>query len=230
MPEQDAAAVAAAAAAAAAPAEGAKPSEAVAGAAAAADKSTPKEEATLLGGEGKKDGDDPAKAAAAVAEAAKVIPEKYEIKAPEGMTVDAKMLEAITPIFKELGISQEGAQKLADVYAPYINQMVEAQRTQAVADFGKMIGEWKDQTTKELGANGQAELAHAAKFIDKFGGQELRQVLNETGLGNHIAVVKAFIAAGKAIANDSFPDSSSKGKTLDTVEQKAEALFPTSKQ
>jgi hypothetical protein len=212
-----------AAAAAAAPVEG-KPAEAVADAAKAAAESAPKEDATLLGEDGKKDG------VTVTPEAKPVVPEKYSIKPPEGMTIDQAMLDKITPVFKELGISQEGAQKLADVYAPQINQMIEAQRKEAVDAFGKMVGEWKDQTVKELGVGHEKELAHAAKFIDKFGGPELRQVLNETGLGNHIAVVKAFIAAGKAIANDSFPDSGKKVQPLDTEESKAQALFPSTKQ
>jgi hypothetical protein len=182
-------------------------------------EASPKEDATLLGKEEAKEEKAPV-----------VVPEKYEIKVPEGMTVDAKMLDVLTPVFKELNISQEGAQKLADTYAPYINQLVETQKTTAVAEFGKMVGEWKAETIKELGNDHAKEIGHAGKFIDKFGGPELRQVLNETGLGNHIAVVKAFIAAGKAIATDSFPDSNLKGKQLDTEEAKAGALFPSMKQ
>ena len=224
MPEQDAAQTVAAAAA-AAPVAG-KPAEVVADAAKIAAESEPKEEATLLGEEGKKD-------AVVAPPENKVIPEKYDLKIPEGMTLDQVMLDKITPVFKELGLTQEGAQKLADVYAPYISQMMETQQKSAVGEFNKMVGEWKAQTTQELskdGAKSEVELAHAAKFIDKFGGPELRQILNETGLGNHVAVVKAFVKAGKAIASDSFPDSSQKGKPLDTMEAKAEALYPTSKQ
>ena len=221
MPEVDAT-QAVAAAATAAPAVS-KPSEAVADAAKTVAEESPKEDATLLGDEGKKDG------VVATPEVKAVVPEKYEIKAPEGMTVDQGLLDTVTPIFKELGISQEGAQKLADAYAPQVSKMLESQKQEAINGFQKMVTEWKDQTTKDLGANGAKELAHAAKFIDRFGGTELRQVLNETGLGNHPIMVKAFIAAGKAIANDSFPDSSNKGKSLDTEDAKAATLFPTQK-
>ena len=44
-----------------------------------------------------------------------VIPEKYEFTMPEGRELDVEMVEKVTPLFKELKISQEGAQKLADL-------------------------------------------------------------------------------------------------------------------
>ena len=223
MPDETLAAQPATPAAAAAPVE-TKPAEALVEGGAKAAESTPQEEATLLG---KEEGKDAAPATPVV------VPEKYEIKAPEGMSIDQAALDKFTPVFKDLKISQEGAQKLADAFAPYVNQLVQTQQQQAVGEFGKMVGEWKDQTTQELSKDGsrpEAELAHAAKFIDKFGGPDLRQILNETGLGNHIAVVKAFIAAGKAMANDNFPDSGKKAVPLDTEEAKAKALFPTMKE
>lgn len=224
MPEpiiEDAAKVAAAAAA--APVEGA-PAVAVADAAKAAAESAPKEGATLLGDDGK------SKEGVTATPDVKVVPEKYEVKLPEGLTLDQNLMDKMTPVFKKHSLTQEVVQELADVYAPEINTMMENQRAQAVAEFQKTVSEWKDQTVKELGAEHAKELSHAAKFIDKFGGPELRSVLNDTGLGNHPILVKAFIAAGKAIGNDSFPDSSKKGVVLDTDEAKAATLFPSQKQ
>jgi len=204
----------------------ASPAESVASATEKPAESTAQgEEQTLLGKEEGKPEERPAEVKPEV-----VVPEKYDLKVPEGMTLDQAMLDKISPVFKELKISQEGAQRLADVYAPYIKEMVEQSRTTAVGEFNKMVGDWKAETTKELskdGAKSEQELAHAAKFIDKFGGPELRQVLNETGLGNHIALVKAFIKAGKAIANDSFPDSTKRDVKDDSEEAKAKRMFPS---
>lgn len=212
-----------AAAAAAAPVEG-KPSEAVADAAKTVAESTPKEEATLLGEDGKKEG------VTVAPEVKAVVPEKYEIKAPEGMTIDQATLDVITPVFKELGISQEGAQKLADAYAPQISKMIEAQRTEALKAYDTMTNEWKEQTVKELGADHQKELAVAAKALDKFGTPGLRQLLNDTRTGNHIEMVRFMINVGKAISNDSFPDSGRKSAGIDTDEGRAATLFPSNKQ
>jgi hypothetical protein len=41
----------------------------------------------------------------------------------------------------------------------------------------------------------------------EFGGDELKQVLNESGLGNHPALFKAFAKIGKAMSEDTFVKS-----------------------
>lgn len=224
MPEQDVTAVAAAATA--APVE-TKPAEVVADAAKTATAAEAKEEATLLGEGGeKKDG-------AAVAPEAKVVPEKYEIKAPEGMELDPQMVETFTPVFKKHGMTQEAAQELSDTLVPQITRLIENQQQAAVAEFNRMGEEWKSQTNKELSADGKdpkVEIAHAGKFLEKYGDAEARQVFNDTKVGNHPAIVRMIVKAGKAIANDSFPDSGKKGKSIETDADRAAVLFPSMKQ
>lgn len=132
-------------------------------------------------------------------------PESYEaFDVPEGMEIDTALVEKISPVLKEVGLSQENAQKLVDAYAPYIQQQVDAQQGKVVSDWDKQVDDWKAETTKELGAMFKEDLGIAAKFIDKFGSPELRDVLNQTGLGNHPELVKAFVKAGKAISEDIF--------------------------
>lgn len=150
-------------------------------------------EGTLLGGEEN-------------GENTNVAPENYEaFNIPEGMEMDTALVEEISPVLKEVGLSQENAQKLVNVYAPYVQQQIEAQQAAVVSDWNKQVEDWKAETTKELGATFKEDLSIAGKFIDKFGSPELRNVLNKTGLGNHIEIVKAFRNAGKAISEDSFP-------------------------
>ena len=43
------------------------------------------------------------------------VPEKYEFNMPEGRELDSEMVEKFTPVLKDLKISQEGAQKLAEL-------------------------------------------------------------------------------------------------------------------
>ncbi len=135
----------------------------------------------------------------------KVVPEKYEFKVPEGMTLDTALVDKLTPVLKELGISQSAAQKLMDAYAPHIAEQFKAQQKSLDDGWNKIKSDWKNETTKLLGAEPAKELAHAAKFINKFGTPELRQMLNDTGVGNHPEMVKIMIAAGKAISEDAMP-------------------------
>ena len=44
-------------------------------------------------------------------------PKRYELSAPEGFPIDAEALELATPIFQELGLSNDQANKLMPVAA-----------------------------------------------------------------------------------------------------------------
>jgi len=158
---------------------------------------TEKEESTMLGEEAKEE-------KSSIAEV--VVPEKYEFKVPEGMEVDAKLVETITPIFKDLKLNQEQAQKLVDAYAPYVKNQIEAQQQKAIGEYKTIVNEWKTATQKDLGADADKKLAVAAKAINKFGTPELRELLNETGVGNHKALVNFMINVGTLISEDSFAE------------------------
>lgn len=145
----------------------------------------------------------------------KTVPEKYELKVPEGMTLDTALMEKMTPLFKEIGVTQEQAQKLADAYAPYVKAQVEATQKAAMDNFKAITDGWKTDTLKILGAEPDKAMAPAAKFLNTFGTPALREMLEETGLGNNPELVQAFIKAGKAIGTDSFADANNQSTGAD---------------
>jgi len=201
-----------------------KPADAVADAAKSVDEAeevetalAAKEEAAK---EEKKDG---------IAPPAKIVPEKYEIKAPEGLTIDDKAMEKFTPVFKELGLSQVDAQKLVDAYAPYMKEIMEARQQENLKVFKDMVAEWGESAKKEQGADYSKKLSVAAKLTDKFGDPEFREMLNETGVGNHPAMIRFMIKVGNQFAQDSLADSGMK-KSDDGLEAAAKKLFPTMNQ
>ena len=61
---------------------------------------------------------------------------------------------------------------------------------------------WIQQTQDLLGDKWQEEVSRAVRAADIFGGPELRQLLEETGLGNHPAIVRTFVQVGKRIRED----------------------------
>ncbi len=63
---------------------------------------------------------------------------------------------------------------------------------------------WAQQTRAMLGEKWQEEVSHAVRAADRLGGPQLRQLLEETGLGNHPAMVRAFAQVGKRMAEDVF--------------------------
>ncbi|MDX7275493.1 peptidase [Serratia marcescens] len=126
-------------------------------------------------------------------------PEKYELSAPEGQELDANALAVFEPIAKELGLSQEQAQKLVDIYPQIQQQQAEAWSKQ-VADWGEQV-----KADKEIGGDKfNASVGAAQRALDQFGNTELREYLNASGLGNHPALVRFCAKVGKAMAEDTF--------------------------
>lgn len=126
-------------------------------------------------------------------------PEKYEFSAPEGQELDANALAVFEPIAKELGLSQDQAQKLVDIYPQIQQQQAEAWSKQ-VADWGEQV-----KADKEIGGDKfNASVGAAQRALDQFGNTELREYLNASGLGNHPALVRFCAKVGKAMAEDSF--------------------------
>lgn len=126
-------------------------------------------------------------------------PEKYEFSAPEGQELDANALSVFEPIAKELGLTQEQAQKLVDIYPQIQQQQAEA--------WSKQIAEWGEQVKadKEIGGDKfNASVGLAQRALDQFGNPELREYLNASGLGNHPALVRFCAKVGKSMAEDSF--------------------------
>lgn len=126
-------------------------------------------------------------------------PEKYEFTPPEGQELDANALAVFEPIAKELGLSQEQAQKLVDIYPQIQRQQAEAWSKQ-VADWGEQV-----KADKEIGGDKfNASVGAAQRALDQFGNPELREYLNASGLGNHPALVRFCAKVGKAMAEDTF--------------------------
>ena len=51
-------------------------------------------------------------------------PESYtDFSVPEGHTLDAAAIESATPLFRELGLSQDQAQKLVDFYSTQVGKI-----------------------------------------------------------------------------------------------------------
>lgn len=126
-------------------------------------------------------------------------PEKYEFSAPEGVELDAAALEKFEPLARELGLTQEQANKLVALQA----ELVAQQQTNMVA----MREAWKSESEndKEIGGDAfKPSMKAAQQALSKFGTPELRAALDATGMGNHPELVRLMARVGKAMADDSF--------------------------
>lgn len=197
------------------------PADAQAGATAApADAAAGAEvETSLLGGDVKPETAKAEEGAAAAADETApehVVPEKYELSV-EGVELDATAIEAATPVFKELNLSNEQAGKLMPVAAQFRDRVAtetrDATLQELVDGHSKQKADWAAaaKADPEIGGGNLEQTLHlAGKALDHFGfeaGSDFRTLLTETGFGNHPDMVRMMRGIGEMISEDGFPRS-----------------------
>lgn len=170
-----------------------------------------------------------AKLARETAEAkANEVPETYEAyKLPEGVQVDEALLGEFNTVAKELGLTQAQAQKLVDLQAKtaaagetgrqeYLEQALKVQSE-------KWVNEIKSDP--ELGgAKFDATVSTAVKAISTFFGDDFRQLLNDSGIGNNPALIRGMHKIGLAISEDKLVIPGSDASVTEEVSA-AKAIF-----
>lgn len=124
---------------------------------------------------------------------------------------------------KELKLGKDSAVKVQAL----VKETVAAREAALAESFKEQVKQWADvvRADPELGgSNLKGNLSIAAKAIDAFGGKELREVLDATGLGNHPLLVKAFVQIGKAIADDRLAGGGAGGAS----QRDARSMYPNS--
>lgn len=131
-------------------------------------------------------------------------PEEYaEFTAPEGMKFDEAILGDFKSLAKEHNLSQEVAQKFADIGA----KAAQVQNDNFIKQIEAAKVEWANASRidKEFGGDKLGEnVAVAKKALDMFGSPELTEVLKTSGLGNHPEIIRAFYRVGQQISDDKF--------------------------
>lgn len=129
-------------------------------------------------------------------------PETYEdFTMPEGVELDKEVVDQFVPIAKELGLSQEQAQKLVDLQTSLSKSSEEA-RSQNWANLQKT---WVDSAKSDQEYGGQqfeANMAVARQALDKWGTPELKAMMDATGAGNHPEMLRFFYRVGKEMSED----------------------------
>lgn len=159
-----------------------------------------------------------------------VIPETYELTAPDGLTLDADMVELAAPIFKELRLTNDAANKLMPVAGQFAEK-VQKQTVDALISQGDaQRKEWLDasKADPEIGGVKWKESGEfAAKALDALGfktGHPFRDALNQSGFGNHPDMIRAFAKFGRLVSEDNqFVTTDAGAKVAKTA---LEQLYP----
>lgn len=132
---------------------------------------------------------------------AKVVPEKYELKLPEGSQLGTSAIEKISAYAKQNGLSNKEAQSLLDEQSNAVKSFSEQQRTQ----HETLVENWRKEVEADTeigGENFKQNVELASRVVKKFGDEQLIKDLNETGYGNYPPLVKLLHRIGKAMAPD----------------------------
>ena len=131
-----------------------------------------------------------------------------------------------TPLFNELGLNQEQAQKLID----FQSNFVQAGAKKQVDDFNTQIETWKKDSKEDSEFGGDkfdenVKLAQAA--VNNFGTPELKQLLEDYGVGNHPEIIRFMVKVGKLTAED-VPGS--EGTATSAASDRVSILYPKKKE
>lgn len=129
---------------------------------------------------------------------AEAAPEHYENFKIGDTDVDASTVEDFTNVAKELGLSQEKAQKVFGSIVPSAEKYLHASLVKHAKEWASAL-----ETDRELGGSTHKEsMAIAGAGYDHYASTELKTILKASGLSNHPEVVRHFYRLGKQLQQD----------------------------
>lgn len=147
-------------------------------------------------------------------------PAPYNLRAPEGFAIDQELLTAATPVLREIGLNDEQANKLL----PLVPQL-EARVIESLDDeLSVLKKEWASQVRADPrlgGANWRETERYLTVALDAAGagqGSEFRELMDDSGLGNHPAIIRGFRAIGERLSRA--------GLAAKTPQDRLTALYP----
>lgn len=131
-------------------------------------------------------------------------PDQYEMFTfPEGYDVDEEALQEFGEFALSRNMTQAQAQEVLDYYSKNVSQL---QESQAKA-WEDTRNQWVEtaKSDKEFGGQQfQENMKHVATAVKKFGTPELKQVLNDSGLGDNPELIRFFYRVGKLAGEGEF--------------------------
>ena len=160
-----------------------------------------------------------------------MVPEKYDFK-----DTDASVIEKATPIFKELGLTQDAAQKLVDFY----NAQSKTSSETLLKQVEDMRSGWRDNITKdaEMGPKldaMKADIGRAKSALfenDPKGLAAFNEAMDLTGAGDHPDIVRAWWRMAQRVNEGTHVSGRGPADTGQTAPNKsakpsaAQAMYP----
>jgi hypothetical protein len=122
------------------------------------------------------------------------VPTSYQLTPPDGFEINDEIVAEFDPVFRELGLNNDQANKLMPLAGRLIERITSANED----EFTALRADWARRTKADAqigGANWPETARLVGRALDAAGsprGSEFRQYLDETGLGNHPEMVRIF--------------------------------------
>ena len=159
-------------------------------------ETTATEETKTLLGEGDEEG-----SKEETKEKGEAAPESYaDFVVPEGTTVDEKLVEHMSPVMRDAGLSQEGAQKLVDGWGVYVQQVTAAHEQE--------LAQKKSEMRKEIQAvpNFKETVLSPAKHALAVLASPADQTRIISQYGDDPAVLRLLARVGEKLREDKIPE------------------------
>lgn len=157
-------------------------------------------------------------------EAKTVEPVQYtDFTISEDSQINEEVLQEFKNIAAESGVPQEKAQALLDLAAKNSQKAIENQQN----EYAKVREGWVKEIKEDSefgGINFKETLIRAQRTLNNFGGEELTDLLNSSGLGDNPHVIKMLAK----IDNKLGEDVTEIGEASKTKLDAADVLFPKS--
>lgn len=157
------------------------------------------------------------------------VPEAYTVNAPEGFVLDEAAMAIFDPVFRELTLTDAGAQKLVDAAPAFVEHVTNQVQQAQVNEIVNTRKEWASASLADPeigGKNLERSKQLAASVFDRYGLKPdgpFRTLLNESGLANHPDMIRVFAKIGHDMAEDGFPVGEGAPKAGGSV---LERLYP----
>ena len=120
------------------------------------------------------------------------------ISLPENSLLDAATLTQFKQTAREINLPVQTLEKWLKKEEIRLQQWAENQKQEKQSQQDAWIQECREKWGTQL----EQEINRAARAADVFGGEELRTLLEETGLGNHPVIIRTLAGVGKRMEED----------------------------
>ena len=159
--------------------------------------------------------------------AAAVVPDKpdgYALQFAEGLDVDNALLGGFKNTAHELGLNQNQAQKLADMYVNHMKDSAKSFNDAQAKALSEAQQGWEKEITSRPAF--KQEVGDARRVLVQYGSPELSAIMDQSLMGSHPVFFDFVVKVGKALAE---PEARGRGDGGGKAKPLADRLWPDMK-